>query len=345
MFATFDGVADATAITTSNGNGDDFSAIASGLTASADAIPWAGVGAMGGKRTLTSTGSQSILTFAAVTGTVATRVVCCFWLYVPVGAAVTSAQVLSTIDVQSTGSQACQVKLTTGLKLRLAPAVVDLPASDSPALTAGAWYYVRYAATAGSTTTNGVAEMSVLNLDGTIFHGYSNAGVNCRQDELGRARVGGMVSTGVTGWTEEYLADMQLVRLASGWPTPIRRATIAPQAVVSASGFTTTGASSAPAALADNSDASYVDGSSGSLTMLLNPATPATQLDLDVRQQWVTSNPATKTLKLIDGIGGPTIKTWTLTPGSSLANQALQVTSELADVDNWDQLLLQLTVA
>lgn len=217
MYKSFSNLAESTAITITNGDGDAFSTIATGLTAAAAAHPLAG--RKGATRALTATASQSIMNFASDTGTVATRIVAAFWFRVPSGGSVISSQVISVIDVRATGQQACQVKIRTNLTLILAPANADLVASASPALTPGTWYYVQYAATAGADTSSGVAEFSILNQNGSVFHSYSNAAANCRTAELGEARWGGMVSTGVSGWTDgEILSDPQLVRLSSGWP-------------------------------------------------------------------------------------------------------------------------------
>lgn len=217
MYKSFSSLAESTAITTTNGDGDAFSAIATGLTAAAAAHPWANH--KGATRAPTASASQSVMTFPADTGTLATRIVCAFWFRVPNGGAVTSNQVISTIDVRGTGQQACQVKIRTNLTLVLAPANIDLAASASPALTPGTWYYIQYAATAGADTTTGRAEFNILNANGSVFWNYANSAVNCRTEELGRARWGGIVSTGVAGWADgDIISDPQLVRLSTGWP-------------------------------------------------------------------------------------------------------------------------------
>ncbi len=217
MYKSFSSLAESTPITTTNGDGDAFSAIATGLTAAAAAHPWANH--KGATRALTASASQSIMTFPSDTGTLATRMVCAFWFRVPSGGAVTSNQVISTIDVRGTGQQACQVKIRTNLTVMLAPANIDLVASASPALTPGTWYYIQYAATAGADASTGRAEFNILNENGSVFWSYANAAVNCRTEELGRARWGGILSTGVTGWTDgDIISDPQLVRLSTGWP-------------------------------------------------------------------------------------------------------------------------------
>lgn len=217
MYKSFSNLPESTAITTTNGDGDAFSEIASDLTAAAAAHPWPAH--KGATRALTAAASQSVMTFSADTGVLGTRIVCAFWFRVPVGATVTSNQVISTIDVRGTGQQACQVKVRTNLTLILAPANADLNVSASPALTPGNWYYIQYAATAGADTTSGTAEFNVLNEDGSVFWAYANSSVNCRTAELGRARFGGMMTGGVANWAGgEILADPQVVRLASGWP-------------------------------------------------------------------------------------------------------------------------------
>lgn len=70
---------------------DDFSAIATGLTADAAASPHQGVGAMGARRTITGSSSQSMMVLPYLGGTVGKRVVCDLG-WIPVASAVVVSQ-------------------------------------------------------------------------------------------------------------------------------------------------------------------------------------------------------------------------------------------------------------
>lgn len=349
VYALFDNLAESTAITTTNGNGDDFTSVATGLTAAAAAHPWVGVGAMGAKRTITGTASQSFIQYATATGTLTTRVVGSFWLKIPSGAAVTTNAVLASIDTHATGSQACQIKLSTTLKLRLAPSSTEIGAgaSDSNTLSTNTWYFVCWAATANTATNNGIAELYVRDMTGASVMPsgpYANSAVDCKQAELGRLRFGGLTTAITTGWTDEYMTDLQFVRLASGWPDPLPRATAKPQAVSSSSGWTATGAANVAVAMQDASDTTYGEATTGVTDLTLNSITPLGSGTLSLDHQYATALPATRQVDLVEG--STVRKTWNVTPTTSWATASLTLDSTAAGtITNWSWLKLRLTAA
>lgn len=349
MQAYFDNLAQGDAVTTTSGAGDDFSAIATGLTADAAASPHQGVGAMGARRTITASSSQSMMVLPYLGGTVGKRVVCDLgWIPVPAAASVTGRQVLGTIDVHtssptSPGSQACQLIITSAMKFRLAPSTADYTGIDSPTITGGKSYRVMFAAKSSASASQGQAEMMILGQDGTVFHSASTpATVDCKTLELGRGRFGGLLTTGLSGWTDEVLCDPQLHQLDTGWPIPIARAEAVPQLVLSSAGWTVTGAADIAAALRDPSTANYAEGAGGAVELLLNPMAPAAARKLTLGQMWTTALPSVRTVELLEG--ATLRKTWTAGPTGSWASEDLILDPlAAATITDWSWLKLRLT--
>lgn len=344
MQTKFDAETNGATVGTTTGDGDDFTSVGSGYTVVAH--PWGGVGAKIAERTITGSASQAVFAFGSNTGTATTRVVQAFILRVPTsGVTHVGNGVIGTIDTLA-GTQACQIKYVSGPKLRMAPNTSEVPANASDSPTLGGDYLVFHEAAAGTTTSNGLAGYRVYDIyTGALVHSWSSSAQNCGTTELARCRFNGLTTSNVGGtWTKETLGDPQLVRLASGWPSPLPRATAAPQGVVSSSGWTVTGAANVALALQSLSTSEYGESASGTIDLMLNAISPLSAGQLTLGQQYATTLPSTRTVELVEG--STSRKSWSATPTGSWADEnfVLDLTSATAITD-WSYLKLRLTAA
>lgn len=122
----------------------------------------------------------------------------------------------------------CNLSLRTTGRIRVAPAGVEVAASESPVLTVGQTYWMELILTPGASSTTGRVELLITDLAGTTVHTYDSglaSNINTTNPPA-RYRLGGF--SNAAGWTVDKMDEVRWGSLASGWigsnvtgPTPV----------------------------------------------------------------------------------------------------------------------------